>query len=370
MTALERKLQAVPTTPAWHLALDKFAYRLEDGLPSFSEPEGTKSFKSERLRQFRDLFNSDSTQTHLRQAINARQAFLQTLERKYGSCFRRVTLINTSRLLLHLGRASVLENVGLYCDRTTGLPLIPGTAVKGIVSTWACWEGWYGEELNPDSPPIPADLPRSKFRPLMGIESNLATRILGSDDTASPQRGEIVFLGAVPKTMPVMALDLVTPHTSGQPKPSPFLALEAGISWDFILIAPRLDDSSASTLLDQAARWLKEALTDLGIGAKGAAGYGRFDTRMPSLPVVAPPRAGSAEEAMAGQNQPLSSLPASSPEFEAETLRLAQLNKMLWRQFLKPEIAKLNPEQRQAFRHITSGSGFGTLRIETWYPKP
>jgi CRISPR type III-B/RAMP module RAMP protein Cmr6 len=44
--------------------------------------------------------------------------------------------VNSNRLLLHLGRASVLENVGIYCERTTGLPLIPGTAVKGVLSTF------------------------------------------------------------------------------------------------------------------------------------------------------------------------------------------------------------------------------------------
>jgi CRISPR/Cas system CMR subunit Cmr6 (Cas7 group RAMP superfamily) len=66
--------------------------------------------------------------------------FLDNLSRLYSQRCRTVKLVNSTNISIHLGRASVLENVGLYAERVTGLPVIPGTALKGVLSTWSNWE--------------------------------------------------------------------------------------------------------------------------------------------------------------------------------------------------------------------------------------
>lgn len=281
MTALARKVRAASATPAWQLALDKFPYRLDDGIPSLlSAPDqrgNRKGVKPDRLRSVRDVFNEVS-QPELNSALASRRAFLDSLERQHGTRFRRVTLVNASRLLLHLARSSVLENVGLYCDRSTGLPLIPGSAVKGVVSAWACWEENQGI-LFPEDATTNLNLTEDRSR----FQTDAARRILGDNGQGgSDLAGGLIFLGAWPEEVPILGLDIVTPHTDAadhdrNPVPNPFLCIEPGTSWTFaILASSRLDEGNAANLLETAVRWLVDCLDSSGLGAKTASGYGRF----------------------------------------------------------------------------------------------
>ncbi len=281
MTALATKLAAARSTKSWHLALDKFPFRLDDqGQPSLSTAPDhrghTKSIKTDILTQVRDAYTRSKPE--LETALRSRRSLLDALARQHGDRFRRVTLVNSSRLLLHLGRASVLENVGLYADRTTGLPLIPGSAVKGIVSTWACWEANHTALFTPDAQ---GNIHLQESRHQFGAP--LARQVLGDNrSTGSDHAGDVIFLGAWPLKVPLLGLDIVTPHTNAAgrdqpPVPNPFLAIESGTRWEFILIAhTSLEAKQAKDLLDTAARWLAESLGQTGLGAKTAAGYGRF----------------------------------------------------------------------------------------------
>jgi len=206
-------------------------------------------------------------------------AWLETLKSQLGDRFGCVELVAESRLLLHLGRANVLENVGLYCDHTTGLPLIPGTALKGIVSAWACW----AEHFNPAGHGSFRGFTESsrQRRNFTAEEARLACRILGDNSAAgSESAGEVIFVGGFPLTPPRLGLDIVNPHhdTNGNPvdpKPNTFLCLEPGALWRFVFYV-RAGVPDAADLLKQTSTWIEEALTQLGIGAKTAAGYGRF----------------------------------------------------------------------------------------------
>jgi CRISPR type III-B/RAMP module RAMP protein Cmr6 len=180
-------------------------------------------------------------------------------------------------LLLHLGRPSVLENVGLYCERITGLPVIPGSAVKGLISTWACWDANSNRIYNPALDGT-VDLERRR-----ALFDTPAKAVLGDNsDTGSSEGGQIIFLGAFPAKPPQLGLDIVTPHVDAaghdrNPVPNPFLAIEPGVPWKFLmLVCQRGVTRPAAHLLDTAAAWLTDALAQLGLGAKTAAGYGRF----------------------------------------------------------------------------------------------
>lgn len=269
MTALAVKLQAAKQSPAWQLVLDKFPLV---GGHSPKLPE-------KKLNALKPLTEDNRVSVHWQTAIRSKTKWLDALKTQHGNCLLDVTLENTSRLLLHLGRASVLENVGLHADRTTGLPVIPGSAVKGVLSTWACWAEHFNEtdesfrEFTKDS---------TQRKAFTAAESKLATRIFGDNSAdGSSGAGEIVFLGACPTKPPRLELDIVTPHHSaaGQdqaPVPNPFLTLAAGTPWRFTFLAKPRNGSDGKELLQQVETWLKEALEQSGLGAKTAAGYGRF----------------------------------------------------------------------------------------------
>lgn len=261
MSTLTLKLNAAKTTSAWQLALDKYPLHLANGTVALPEKkiDVLKSLSAVQPNRAQEW----------KAAIAKNMRFLDTLEKQHGPRFRRLTLVNSSRLLLHLGRASVLENVGLYCDRTTGLPVIPGSAVKGVVSTWACWEGNQTREtFSADRSTLGSDI----------------TQILGTnpnhENPGDHIAGNVTFVGGFPSTLPTLELDIVTPHPEdgkGRITPNPFLAVAPGCIWHFPLIASaRLNPSECTSALEKAKTWLEGMLTEFGMGAKTAAGFGGF----------------------------------------------------------------------------------------------
>jgi CRISPR type III-B/RAMP module RAMP protein Cmr6 len=306
LSSMESRMQTARQSESghWGLWLDKFSYawseRVEAGTALLERRRSEAKHAGNREAEKRIKADLDKipsgkaaalsvacdllqrSKPELDKAIKARQDWLKRLEAQHGAArLRKVRLYSTSPLILHLGRANVLENVGLYCERTTGLPVIPGTAVKGVLSTWACWEANQNDDGSFPDPESWA-VQRSAF------PANHARRIFGSDaETGSEHAGEISFLGAWPATLPKLALDIVNPHhdTSGRDltrlTPSVFLSLESGPAWDFVfLVRPGVSD--AAELLNTTETWLRESLSQVGLGAKTAAGYGRFSDDPPS----------------------------------------------------------------------------------------
>lgn len=325
-----------------------------------------------------------------------------------------VTLAADSRLLLHLGRASVLENVGLYADRATGLPMIPGTALKGIVSTWACWE--VNQNLN------------GSFREAHSFNTlrrefpcELALQILGDDSPGCSNRaGDVIFVGGFPCSPPALGLDIVNPHceADGSMKtrltPNPFLCIEPGAEsipepsgrqpdpqmgdsapspgtlWRFAFCV-RFGAANATELIATTARWIEEALTQLGLGAKTASGYGRF-RRPTSADLTAETARGekgrtaaaaaAAEAKAAAEKAALRAASQSAlqtdypnePTFKRvvlDALNPAELHR------LETEVPKLQKPQNEALRRrlvsVLAAKAYKDvrkrLREKSWFPK-
>jgi len=275
MTPFASKISAAKTaatrgSSAWQLALDKFPFNLDRSIPSLSRHDGRRgdqSNKGHRLVEVVDQYRR--AKPDIEKVAQRQRQFLALLDSRFGERFFRLPLINTSRLLLHLGRSSVYENVGLYCERITGLPIIPGSAVKGMASTWSCWE---------------ANERREEFAEARSAYNPDAADIFGAnpmaDGTAQGSAGLIAFFGGFPQRAPNMELDIITPHPHegrGRLTPSPFLAVGPGVVWDFVLISStRCDAERSVLLLKKAGSWLGECLTQIGIGAKTASGFGVF----------------------------------------------------------------------------------------------
>ena len=249
---------------AWTLYLDKLSF----------ERNGDAEAKTSALTRAKAIYQNPKSRTHLQESLPFKR-WHSALRQQHGKRYRCVTLKNESPLLLHLGRASVLDNVGIYTNRASGVPEIPGSAVKGVLSTWATWEA---NQQSDGSFPDEAQWCSQRE----AFPAGHAKHILGCNSKGgSEHAGAIVFVGAFPKTVPSLGLDIVNPHrnTDGRDKstltPNCFLCVEPGAEWDFIFFA-RPGAPDAEELLDTTSRWLVEALSTQGIGAKTASGYGRF----------------------------------------------------------------------------------------------
>jgi CRISPR type III-B/RAMP module RAMP protein Cmr6 len=197
------------------------------------------------------------------------------------------------RLAINLAD-SLIQNAGICLDRLFGLPYIPGSAVKGVCRHTAL------EELKSASGDARQKL-FDLFYSIFGTSDNdfandhlrpfkhlLASR-------SENQKGAIAFLPAYPVNEAKIVVDLTNVHypdyyrkgniedlAKESPRPNPFPAVETGAQFAFCLALNGINDDRC--LLDQAKRWLEQALTVRGIGAKTAAGYGWFSLRPDILP--------------------------------------------------------------------------------------
>lgn len=167
-----------------------------------------------------------------------------------------------SRLIVGLGTASPIET-GITLHHTYGVPIIPGSALKGITAHY-CQSVYAGD---------------ADFQP-GGIVYNT---IFGTTESA----GYVVFHDAFPPADGAKLVEeVMTPHNTnyymgsgipdGTESPIPVSYIAADGIFQFTLeITAEGDDWMEWAML--AARLLGEALRDQGVGAKGCQGYGRFD---------------------------------------------------------------------------------------------
>ena len=226
------------------------------------------------VRKLVPIHDCDSVSLSLQKFLNVSRAcskdtlkdFCRDVEKKKSriqSAFSKIpeisgahtfTAVNRGRLLVnHTG--GIIENSNLALHRFFGCPVIPGSALKGIArSAAAADEGKDPEQF---------------ARVFGGLEK-------GKSDTA----GSVAFLQALPVDNKwKMTVDVLTSHHGSDTKnPTPvfFPAVESGAVFRFV-IAPtsRTEDGD----LDFAEKYLKTALTENGVGAKTAAGYGWFEIK-------------------------------------------------------------------------------------------
>lgn len=220
------------------------------------------------------------------------QNFLQSLNPEQR---RRFSASPQGHLLLNLS-GSITENAGLAMEYICGVPVIPGSAVKGAARRYAV-------ELLKETHDAAAH--RKLLEDFLAIfgcvkadfeQTGQLKRLLTEEECREIKPcnriGLVSFLQAVPETNPTVTCEVQTPHhgkymASTDPKakatddelPVPlfFPAVEAGkCAYSFCLYSPARPD-----LLETAEEWLTQALTLFGIGAKGTSGFGIFRMNEP-----------------------------------------------------------------------------------------
>jgi len=255
----------------WSLFFDKFAARCTPDFKRFIasdrvDPNNKKEEpnKPRFLREVVSFYRKNAENPVIRNTIAARWSLFQAMADEHGDRVRLLYFRNTTRLIVQMARSNILENTGVSFERITGMPMVNGTGLKGAVSTWAIWQA-NGEETvfnHPDR--IRTD--RARLDPdLVGI--------FGDNSGNNANAGKIVFYGLFPLEVPKLGLDILTPH-QGRVLPNPFLVIEPGTTW---LCPLRLMRGGDLALLEKAAELVAACLTQTGLGAKTAAGYGRFE---------------------------------------------------------------------------------------------
>jgi len=222
--------------------------------------------------------------------IRSNNRFLLDIEKSYAG--RASTFVATlgGRLLINMA-GGVMENSGLSLDRITGLPCIPGTAVKGVTRHAALWEIRRETNMEKQKQLLRAALAVFGFAPndlthkgdllwaITGNQSQLDAARAGFN--TETYKGVCSFVAAHPSSIENLRIvaEVLTPHFNNNLRPIFFPAVEAGSEFGFAIIgqrSPHLQDLQLTQLLDQAKRWLQSALTESGIGAKTGSGYGWF----------------------------------------------------------------------------------------------
>lgn len=203
-----------------------------------------------------------------------------------GRPFRSERLTTAGRLIVGLGSENVLET-GLRLHHTYGVPIIPGSALKGLASHY-CDETWGQRHCGEDAPPE-----NRRFRCKRStdeIEGDYHRLLFGTTEDG----GVVTFHDAwiVPESLNhgALRLDVMTPHhpqwqSENAPPPTDF---DSPTPVSFLSVAGMFDvrlswSGPADTRREKAEAWtdlamqiLREALAEWGVGGKTSSGYGRL----------------------------------------------------------------------------------------------
>lgn len=194
------------------------------------------------------------------------------------------------RLAINLGAASIYET-SISFHRNYSVPIIPGSAVKGVTRAWA-----FSEKIREDIPKIEIEKIKKKIDITEEDALYTAERSRDINDTINKllifgtqkQEGKVIFFDGLPiidTDSDFIVLDIMNAHYGDyyqdkdgtvipgdwmDPVPVFFLVVEK-IHYQFTLA------SMKEYLVKRALELLKEAIRKIGIGAKTASGYGYFE---------------------------------------------------------------------------------------------
>lgn len=201
------------------------------------------------------------------------------IEQEYMNIFPRVkgassfTLQTTyPGLLIGSGYSHDIEDkdakgyrLGFYFDHTTGLPIIPGSSIKGLLRAYFEKKNYFDYILSQEGIKKEIDNKLVVDRIFEGVE----------DGKNLPFHKRDIFLDAYPCSRDkLMGSDYITPHKDPLMNPIPikFLKVLPKVSFRFNFILR--DDIYLSA--DEKLRIFKRIILDVGIGAKTNVGYGKF----------------------------------------------------------------------------------------------
>ncbi len=318
--------------------IDNFALKLYKAARYEAAKDSYKFTFFKNDQRERVYFEIKANYGHLKDNFDAlcqRQA--QQAERLYPGNSQRITLAPQWRLILGIGSESVYET-NMTLHHLYGMPYLPSSSIKGVLRSWVISQVFAQPDNVPDTE---KKFPLVNAETRAILKSKLFCTIFGCpekeksvkfDPNGNPikknneyQKGEeeknalgtesqgiITFFDGLPTAAPVIKTDVMNVHYKDwykelgyQPptdtqrtNPIHFLTVSnennlrfqthiaspkgnvkiKDISNDYGLFIKNTSMTGDTTLLDLAAHWLTKALTEHGIGAKTAVGYGHMKT--------------------------------------------------------------------------------------------
>ena len=259
---------------------EKNQQRLSEGRNASVENKEKARLKSEAIRFLRKCSCRQLPSSLMRQKLDQNAQLAKLVAEQEG---QKAVLFGElqGRLIVNLSD-SLIQNAGICLDRNTGVPYLPGTAVKGVarhVALSALRQGeWSIEEFMTVFGVSEADF---------GEKGELKAYAKDVAEDRRRQRGLVDFLPANPLTEPKIEVDISTVHypdyyQSGKEadlarenlRPNSFPVVAAGVRYAFCIVAT--DRRVSPELFVKAKAALVEAMTIKGFGAKTGAGYGWF----------------------------------------------------------------------------------------------
>lgn len=216
-----------------------------------------KSVRSKFVQEVAGIPTPESYKTFFNLWVEQLQRYRQ------GDCAMKFgkAVAHQQRIVIGTGNENVLETA-VTLHRTYGVPYLPGSALKGLTASFA--RKYYGKDH-------------------WQKESDEYKLVFGNTD----ESGCVIFFDALPSYEAGKSLlrqDVLTPHHPNyykpgsteppadwdDPKPVPFLSATG--EYFVALAAPKGGEAWLNVVFDI----LKEALKELGIGAKTSSGYGRM----------------------------------------------------------------------------------------------
>lgn len=275
-----KDLCSYPTKRPAHpgLALDRFYKPGEDG----------EKLRLLALHRLLEKMNDD----HMNLYSDAYKRIHQHLALEIGndfssavvgdSCYVAFTVETKSRMLISPNSGSTVTEGSLALHHTYGVPMIPGSTVKGQVRAYleriklekAVIEQLLGTEMDPEKE-------KEKEKETKKETDQVSGLLYFFDALWQPELKKQENHGP-------LARDLVNPHhskyytagddrefpsPSDEPVPAFFMTVRPGQKFRVILSAPQkmLDE-----LLFVTERWMIPAFESQSFGTKGTSGYGRF----------------------------------------------------------------------------------------------
>lgn len=174
------------------------------------------------------------------------------------------------------------HKLGLTFDHTSGLPVIPGSTVKGVLRSM--FPGMYkGSDKSSREAYIKEKLTTVKNINITDLEASIFDGVKNKFENLSVYERDIFYdatLFAVPDKL--LGVDFITPHENPLKNPIPiqFLKVMGGVVFQFNF---KLNDSTfyigESEIKfsgEEKLQLFKSILEDIGIGAKTNVGYGQL----------------------------------------------------------------------------------------------
>lgn len=221
----------------------------------------------EKLKKKSDkLFTSLFVRTELQKKHKQQEDYLKSLK-DLGLTTFSIEAETLSPFVTGLGSGHPTET-GITLDRNLGIPYIPSSSIKGVMSIA------YAVNISGEDGKVPESLLEEYF---------------GSNE----KRGQLIFLDAYPKDKIELKVDIINPHypkyynndkntplpvETEEPVPVTFLVVPKGIRFIFRCVYLPLEKNLnvQPEKIDEINKIFKTAFSEIGFGAKTSLGYGKF----------------------------------------------------------------------------------------------